>query len=346
MIGSGPYVIGKVDPGKSLTLKRNPELLGPRPADQSRPVEFRRGPFRFLSRCQFAFRGVQEGPLRRAGRSRSGPLGDRPTTSPPCATAASSRKPSPTACRRACPASSSTPAGRSSPTSACARRSALLFDFEWVNKNFFFGRYQRTASYFDGSELSARGIARRRARARAARALPRRGAAPTFWTAPGAAGQRRLRPRPRRRCARALALLKAAGYELRGTVLRNRAHAASRSPSRSWSRPRIRSGWRSPFRAICKRAGIALRVRVVDAVQYDRRRITYDFDMIQYRWDQSLSPGNEQAFYWGSAAADAQGTRNYMGVEKRGDRRHDRSAARGARTRRISSPRCARSTAC
>ena len=37
--------------------------------------------------------------------------------------------------------------------------------------------------------------------------------------------------------------------------------------------------------------------------------------MIQNRWDQSLSPGNEQAFYWGSAAADAQGSRNYMGAK-------------------------------
>ena len=64
-----------------------------------------------------------------------------------------------------------------------------------------------------------------------------------------------------------------------------------------------------------KRAGITLRVRVVDAVQYDRRRISYDYDMIEYRWDQSLSPGNEQAFYWGAAAADEQGTRNYMGVK-------------------------------
>src|SRR5262249_49983280 len=41
----------------------------------------------------------------------------------------------------------------------------------------------------------------------------------------------------------------------------------------------------------------------------------YDFDMIENRWDQSLSPGNEQAFYWGSAAADQPGTRNYMGVK-------------------------------
>jgi peptide/nickel transport system substrate-binding protein len=56
-------------------------------------------------------------------------------------------------------------------------------------------------------------------------------------------------------------------------------------------------------------------VRVVDAVQFEGRRLSYDFDMIENRWDQSLSPGNEQAFYWGSAAADQPGTRNYMGIK-------------------------------
>jgi peptide/nickel transport system substrate-binding protein len=49
-------------------------------------------------------------------------------------------------------------------------------------------------------------------------------------------------------------------------------------------------------------------------VQYEQRRVSFDFDMIEYSWDQSLSPGNEQSFYWGSAAADQQGSRNYMGV--------------------------------
>ena len=64
-----------------------------------------------------------------------------------------------------------------------------------------------------------------------------------------------------------------------------------------------------------RRAGIAARLRMVDAVQYEGRRIAYDFDMMPNRWDQSLSPGNEQAFYWGSAAANQPGTRNYMGIK-------------------------------
>jgi len=69
------------------------------------------------------------------------------------------------------------------------------------------------------------------------------------------------------------------------------------------------------FAAGLARAGIAAQVRLVDAVQYQQRLSTFDFDMIEYRWEQSLSPGNEQTFYWGSAAADQDGTRNYMGVK-------------------------------
>jgi peptide/nickel transport system substrate-binding protein len=63
------------------------------------------------------------------------------------------------------------------------------------------------------------------------------------------------------------------------------------------------------------RAGIKMQVRLVDDAQYQARLSTFDFDMIEYRWEQSLSPGNEQSFYFGAAAADQQGSRNYMGVK-------------------------------
>ena len=39
--------------------------------------------------------------------------------------------------------------------------------------------------------------------------------------------------------------------------------------------------------------------------------------MLRYSWSESLSPGNEQSFYWGSAAADEPGSRNYMGVRSK-----------------------------
>jgi peptide/nickel transport system substrate-binding protein len=190
----------------------------------------------------------------------------------------------------------------------------LLFDFEWLNRSFFFDRYRRSASYFEGSELSAHG--------RAADARERALLAPYHpdavradfidgtWQPPVADGTGRDRDTLRH----ALALLKSAGYELDGTVLRAK---ATRQPFSfeflATSRDQERLAL--AFSRDLKRAGITLRVRVVDAVQYDGRRLTYDFDMIEYRWDQSLSPGNEQAFYWGSAAADADGTRNYMGIK-------------------------------
>ncbi len=189
----------------------------------------------------------------------------------------------------------------------------MLLDFEWLNHNYFYDRYARSASYFEGSELSARGRpAEPRERALlapfpdAVRADFMAGA----WqpAASDASG------RDRSTLKRALALLDQAGYALDGTVLRSR---ATRKPLGFEVLVTTRDQERLAlaFSRDLKRAGIAARVRVVDAVQYDRRRLTYDYDMIENRWDQSLSPGNEQAFYWASAAADADGTRNYMGVK-------------------------------
>lgn len=66
-----------------------------------------------------------------------------------------------------------------------------------------------------------------------------------------------------------------------------------------------------------ERHGADAKVRTVDTAQYQYRRNVYDFDMIIYRWGMwgmSLSPGNEQAFYWGMDAADQEGTRNYPGI--------------------------------
>ena len=112
---------------------------------------------------------------------------------------------------------------------------------------------------------------------------------------------------------RALDLLSAAGFELRGTELRNR-RSGEPLTFEILVTTREQERLALPFIRDLKRAGIVATLRTVDAVQFDRRKLTYDFDMIENRWDQSLSPGNEQAFYWGSAAADLEGTRNYMGV--------------------------------
>ncbi len=111
----------------------------------------------------------------------------------------------------------------------------------------------------------------------------------------------------------ALTLLSQAGYDLDGTVLRQR---STKKPLTFEILVTTRDQERIALAYIrdLKRAGIEATVRAVDAVQFDQRKLSFDFDMIQNRWDQSLSPGNEQSFYWGSEAAGIQGTRNYMGV--------------------------------
>jgi peptide/nickel transport system substrate-binding protein len=187
-----------------------------------------------------------------------------------------------------------------------------LFDFEWINHGYFFDLYHRTAGYFDGSELSAHG--------RPADAREKALLAPFpetvlphvldgTWSPPVSDGS----GRDRRMLKRALDLMTAAGYELRGTELVQRKTGV---PFTFEILVKEREDERLAllFSQSLKRAGMVARIRVVDAVQYEGRRLTYDFDMIENRWDQSLSPGNEQAFYWGSAAADQPGTRNYMGI--------------------------------
>src|SRR3990167_2082396 len=64
-----------------------------------------------------------------------------------------------------------------------------------------------------------------------------------------------------------------------------------------------------------KQLGIQANVRTTDAAQYENRRTNMDFDMIMHFWGHTMSPGNEQSFYWSSKAADQPGTRNYPGVK-------------------------------
>jgi peptide/nickel transport system substrate-binding protein len=55
-------------------------------------------------------------------------------------------------------------------------------------------------------------------------------------------------------------------------------------------------------------------VRLVDDVQYWRRLSSFDFDVVQFNWSGSPSPGSEQINRWGSAAAGRQGSLNYAGA--------------------------------
>ena len=312
LLGSGPYRVSQVDPGKSITVTRNPDYWGRELAvnrgfwnfdevrfDYYRDANsyheaFKKGlfdvrkeddPGRWTSAYDF--------PALRDGRV----IKETFTSGLP--------KPSLNFVFNT----------RRTVFSGIRVRQALalLFDFEWVNRSIFFNLYRRGAGFFEGSELSAR---RRPAddRERALLApypdVVRTDVLDGTWQPPVTDGSGRDRTLLRR----ALELLAAAGYELRGTELTERASGKLLSfeiltVNRDEERLALL------YAAQLKRAGITAQVRLVDAVQYEARRIAFDFDMIQARWDESLSPGNEQAFYWSSAAAESNGSRNYMGIK-------------------------------
>jgi peptide/nickel transport system substrate-binding protein len=316
IIGSGPYVISKVDPGRSLTLTRDPNYWGRDLAvnrgfwnfDEIR-YDFYRDPnalHEAFKRNLFDARKETDPARWEQGYDfpalRSGQVVKETLTS---------ELPKPSFyfvfnTRRAIFADV-----------RVREAIATLFDFEWINKNIFFGLYRRTSSYFEGSELSAHGRpADERERALLA---PFPGAVRTdildgTWSAPASDGSGRDRATLRK----ALGLFAQAGYELRGTELVERKTGrpftfeimiTARSDAMDEERMALL------FAGQLKRAGITVRLRPVDAVQFEARRIAFDFDMISNRWDQSLSPGNEQAFYWSSEAAGSNGSRNYMGVK-------------------------------
>ncbi len=190
-----------------------------------------------------------------------------------------------------------------------------LFDFEWINHNYFFDLYKRTASYFDGCDLSAHGVPANARERELLASFPdevRTDIMEGKWAPPITDGSGRDRDGLRR----AIALFAQAGYALKGTQL---VYTATGQPFafEILTTTRDQERLALAFTRSLRRAGIDTQVRSVDATQFERRRIGFDFDMMQYRWEQSLSPGNEQLFYWGSAAANQEGSRNYMGVKSK-----------------------------
>jgi microcin C transport system substrate-binding protein len=186
---------------------------------------------------------------------------------------------------------------------------ANAFDFEWTNAHLFHGAYTRTASYFSNSELAARGLpgdAEREVlspfRERVPEAVFKAYHPPS--TDPGG-----LRPN----LVRALRLLEDAGWIVRDMRLVN---ARTGQPltleilldDPTWERITL------PFVQNLERLGVTARVRTVDAAQYEYRLKHFDFDMTVAVFPQSLSPGNEQADYWSREAARTPGSRNLAGV--------------------------------
>ena len=186
---------------------------------------------------------------------------------------------------------------------------AHAFDFTWVNKTLLHGAYTRTRSLFDNSELAAHGVpeGRERALLEPFRAHLPPEAFEHEYRPPGVEGGLRANLKEARR------LLAAAGWTVQEGALRRAADGAPLAFEILLLHPENEK-IALAFARNLERLGVDVKVRIVDTSQYQYRLNVYDFDMIVYRWNVSLSPGNEQAHYWSSAAAGREATRNYAGV--------------------------------
>jgi microcin C transport system substrate-binding protein len=186
-----------------------------------------------------------------------------------------------------------------------------VFDFEFANKRFFFGAYTRTKSYFSNSELAARG----RPGPEELKVLePFHGRVPdevftTAYEPPTTDGSGNIREGIRE----ALALLSSAGWTVKGQRLVNQRGEPMQFEillgEPTWERIAL------PFTKNLERLGIRATVRTVDAAQYQHRLENFDFDLTVAVWAESLSPGNEQRDFWHSASADVPGSRNLAGLK-------------------------------
>lgn len=189
---------------------------------------------------------------------------------------------------------------------------ALAFDFDWSNKSLFYGLYQRTNSNFDNSEMAATGVPEG---AELEILKPYLGRLPPeVFSEPFVSPDTKNGIRDN--LTRAFALLKEAGWTVRGGVLKNGRGEPfefeillDSVSAGSWERVVL------PYVRNLKRLGVKASVRTVDPTQYKNRTDTFDYDMIVHIWGQSTSPGNEQRYFWSSAAADMNGSQNYAGVK-------------------------------
>jgi microcin C transport system substrate-binding protein len=191
----------------------------------------------------------------------------------------------------------------------------FAFDFEEMNKQFFFGQYRRINSYFEGTELACSGLPE----GEELKILEplRDKVPPEVFTTPYANPVAGAPEKVRANLREGMRLLREAGYEVRdhkqvnirtGEALSVEILSVTSDPSGS-------ERFINFYKPALARLGIDVTVRSVDDIQYQNRLQSFDFDIIIASWPQGLSPGNEQRDLWSSQAADTPGSRNYVGIK-------------------------------
>ncbi|WP_319414349.1 extracellular solute-binding protein [uncultured Cohaesibacter sp.] len=310
-IGSGPYLIDEVDAGSKVVLKRNPDYwakdlpikIGQDNFDKISVEYYRDGTAMFEAfkkgkfdiqpesdparwSDQYDFNAVKDGQVEKKLFQSSLPTGMS-------AFVFNSRKPA-------------------FENRIVRRTLATLFDFEWVNKNLYYGLFTRSASYFQNSSLSSLGVPV--SEKEKALLAPYLGDIDPeildgSYMPVSAANNAEMRKVMRK----AIKDLASEGFVLKDGVMVNEKNGeplAFEFLSTTKEEERLAL----VYARILERLGIKMSIRTVDSAQYWERRKTMDFDMMKMSWSASLSPGNEQFARWHSSQRDIDGWFNQAGA--------------------------------
>jgi peptide/nickel transport system substrate-binding protein len=304
-VGSGPYVVAKVTPGRLIVLKRNPAYWGRALPMQRGRNNFDEIRYEYFSSQSTLFEAFRTGTI----DVRLEDQAQRWAAEYEFAAVKSGR-----VVKRELRTGS--PAGMNAlvfntrrplfRNQAVRRAIALAFDFNWINANLYHGRYSRTRSFFERSELSS--VVGKPSPREVQLLEPFK--APAILPSPAPAEP----ASERERFKAVMALLAEGGYALKDGKVRHRETGIALAfevmiHSRAHERLLV------TYASLLARLGIDMRVRMVDDSQFWNRAKVFDFDMMPFIYSASLSPGSEQVNRWSSTAARIEGSLNFAGVE-------------------------------
>ncbi len=313
LMGSGPYKLGRVDAGRSVSYVRDPNYWG-------RDLMVNRGRYNFdmikfvyYQSDEIAFEGFKSGqyrfrPENKASNWATGYNFPAVKAGLINQETISSENPVPM---------QGLVMNMRRPIFQDIRvRQALskAYDFEWMNKTLFHGQYERLQSFFHGSELAATGVPSAEEMQVLTPLLPKleplqRQAVLMEWQLPTSDGS----GFNRKELLEARQLLLDAGFYYNDMKLYQPngqlAHIEVLMMGDTMGRVLL------PYIRNLKRLGFDATLRQVDGPQYYERVRRFDYDMIVDKFAQSLSPGAEQVGFWGSSAADQAGNRNTIGIK-------------------------------